>query len=99
MRLKVDAARRAGASTGLRVTSRLLPPEEQEDEAAPSAVAMAIERGRSSGINFATWLWDTSAWITPDKANPRTSGHKISHPIAPLMTAISRAISINAPSC
>src|SRR5437660_419319 len=43
---------------------------------------MAIDRGLSSGNSRLISRCETTAWTTPESANPRISGHRISHPMA-----------------
>ena len=42
-----------------------------EDEAAPSARAVAIKRGRSSGSSRLISLCETTAWTTPVKSKTK----------------------------
>jgi hypothetical protein len=58
---------------------------EHEEDAAPSASAVAIERGRSSGSSRLISLWETTACTTAESKKPRINGHRISHPMARAM--------------
>jgi hypothetical protein len=55
---------------------------EQDEEAAPSPVATASERGESSGSSRLISRLDTTAWTAPDRAKPRMSAQRISQNIA-----------------
>ena len=50
---------------------------EHDDEAAPSPVASASVRGRSSPSSRAIVSRRTTAWTTADRANPRISDQRI----------------------
>src|SRR5947209_20573454 len=52
---------------------------EHEDDAAPNPHATASERGESSGNSLLISDFDTTAWTTPESANPRISAQRISH--------------------
>src|SRR5205823_1107186 len=54
---------------------------EHDDDAAPSAVAIDKERGESSGSSRLISDFDTTAWTTADKPNPRINAHSTSHVI------------------
>ena len=56
---------------------------EHDDDAAPSPVATARLRGRSSGSSRVTSSRRITACTTPDSANPRISAQRISQPIVP----------------
>src|SRR5437867_3757811 len=55
---------------------------EHDDDAAPRPVAIASERGESSGISRVISDFDTTAWTTPDSAKPMISAQRISQNIA-----------------
>src|SRR5207245_2225727 len=52
---------------------------EQEEDAAPRPVATARLCGESSGSKRRSSRLETTAWTTPDSANPRMSAHRTSH--------------------
>ena len=54
---------------------------EQEDDAAPSSVAMLKERGESSGRSRVISDLETTAWTTPESVKPRIRAHRISQVI------------------
>src|SRR5207248_8231140 len=54
---------------------------EQDDDAIPSAVAVASELGESSGRSRSTRSFGTSAWTIADSRNPSTSAQRISQVI------------------
>jgi hypothetical protein len=54
---------------------------EHDEEAAPNPHATASERGESSGSRRVISRFDTTACTAPDKANPRISGHRMTHVI------------------
>ena len=54
---------------------------EQDDDAAPSAVARTSVRGRSSGSSRCISFFETAAWTTPDSAKPRISAQRIAQSI------------------
>src|SRR5436309_4482053 len=58
---------------------------EQEEDAAPSPQAMAIERGESSGRSFETSFFETTACTKPERAKPRMSAQRISQNIVKAM--------------
>src|SRR5882724_3944621 len=55
---------------------------EHDDDAAPSAHAIASVRGESSGSSRLIWRLETTAWTTPESAKPRISAQRISQSIA-----------------
>jgi hypothetical protein len=55
---------------------------EHDEEAAPRPVAMASERGESSGNSRLISRLDTTACTAPDRTKPRISAHRISQNIA-----------------
>ncbi len=63
---------------------------EQDEDAAPRPQAMARDRGESSGSRRVISDFDTTACTAPDRANPRTSAHRISHVIPPVKLSASR---------
>jgi hypothetical protein len=65
-----------------------------DDDAAPRARAVAIERGRSCGRSRAISRWETTACTTAESAKPRISGHRISHPMANAMLSARKIASI-----
>src|SRR6266853_2010230 len=67
---------------------------EHDDDAAPRARAVAIDRGLSSGKSRAISRWETTAWTTAESAKPRISGHRISHPMANAMLSARRIDSV-----
>ena len=67
---------------------------EHDDEAAPSASAVPIERGWSSGSSWLICCFETTACTPAERAKPRISGHRISHPIAIAIPSARRTASI-----
>jgi hypothetical protein len=55
---------------------------EHDDDAAPNPVAIAKDFGESFGSNLPISPFETTAWTTPERPNPKINGHKISQNIA-----------------
>ena len=55
---------------------------EQDDDAAPSRLAIAIDLGESSGSNLVICFLETTACTIPERPNPRISAQRISQNMA-----------------
>ncbi len=60
---------------------------EHELEAIPNKVARVRFFGESPPSAFAIAWWETTAWTTPERAKPSTSGQRISHNMLQAITS------------
>ena len=71
---------------------------EQDDDAAPSPAAVAIERGESSGSSRLISRFETTACTAPDSAKPRIRPQSICHAIAAATPTACTSASMSCPT-